>query len=128
MKTLDEFKHAGGVLGGSKTHTHEEYDGAPRPYNEKLSTTIEKVLPGHHGSSGTSSGITGSNSGSGLTGSNTGTSGSHTGHHNTSNLGTTDRRPDSGIGSDGYDNKPSMMDKLNPRVDANGDGKAGFMK
>ena len=24
--------------------------------------------------------------------------------------------------------KPSMMDKLNPKVDANGDGKAGFMK
>lgn len=24
--------------------------------------------------------------------------------------------------------KPSLMDKLNPKVDANGDGKAGFMK
>lgn len=48
MKTLDEFKGAGGVLSGGKHHTHEEYEGAPRPYNEKLSTTIEKVLPGHH--------------------------------------------------------------------------------
>lgn len=46
MKTLDEFKAAGGVLSGSKQHTHEEYEGAPRPYNEKLSTTLEKVLPG----------------------------------------------------------------------------------
>jgi len=135
MKTLDEFKHAGGVLSGNKSHTHEEYDGAPRPYNEKLSTTIEKVLPGHHGShTGTGSGLTGSNTtgthhgtGSGLTGSNNGMTGSHTGHHNgSSNLGTTDRRTDSGIGSDGY-NKPSMGDKLNPRVDADRDGKAGFM-
>lgn len=25
-------------------------------------------------------------------------------------------------------NKPSMMDKLNPKVDSNNDGKAGFMK
>jgi hypothetical protein len=24
--------------------------------------------------------------------------------------------------------KPSLMDKLNPKVDSNGDGKAGFMK
>lgn len=24
--------------------------------------------------------------------------------------------------------KPSLMDKLNPKIDANGDGKAGFMK
>ena len=24
--------------------------------------------------------------------------------------------------------KPSMMDKLNPKVDSNNDGKAGFMK
>jgi len=119
MKTLDEFKHAGGVISGSTSHTHEEYDGPPRPYNEKLSTTIEKVLPGHQGSHiGT---------GSGLTGSNNGVTGSHTGHQNdSSNLGTTDRRPDSGIGSDGY-NKPSMGDKLNPKVDADGDGKAGFM-
>jgi len=141
MKTLDEFKHAGGVIGGSKTHTHEEYDGAPRPYNEKLSTTIEKVLPGHHGShtgtdsgltgshhNGTNSGLTGSHSTGTHTGTGSGLTGSHTDHHNgSSNLGTTDRRPDSGIGSDNH-TKPSLMDKLNPKVDANGDGKAGFMK
>jgi hypothetical protein len=24
--------------------------------------------------------------------------------------------------------KPSLMDKLNPKIDSNGDGKAGFMK
>lgn len=174
MKTIDEFKQAGGMLSGSKSHTHEEYEGAPRPYNDKLKTTIENVLPGHHHTSGTTgttgttgAGLTGSHStGTGLTGRDnysSGTSGTGlTGHHNTpghtgtgSGLtgredygrdasGYDSRRPDSGIGSDDYNrgssklgttssntsgtHKPSLMDKLNPKVDANGDGKPGFMK
>lgn len=36
MKSLAEFTSAGGILSGSQKHTHEEYEGAPRPYNEKL--------------------------------------------------------------------------------------------
>ncbi|KAK5072219.1 hypothetical protein LTR64_003999 [Lithohypha guttulata] len=164
MKTLDEFRAAGGVLQGSKSHTHEEYDGAPRPYNEKLKTTIDKVLPGHHttGTTGTTgAGLTGA----GLTGTHSGTSGtSLTGTHSSGHhtgalgagaagagtagaLGTTGRhrrgsnsssssdesrrRPDSGYSGDRSTrsgNKPSLMDKLNPRVDANGDGQPGFMK
>lgn len=190
MKTLDEFKQAGGLVTGSKSHTHEEYEGAPRPYNDKLTTTIEKVLPGHHGSSttgqttggltsgthgssglagtehnrtgglaggnnygsdtrGTHGGLTGnnydSNTSSGLvgTGSNydnqrSGLSGSE--HNRTGGLSSGsrdyDNGRDSGIGGVGRDShetsqqhsKPSLMDKLNPKVDANGDGKAGFMK
>ncbi|KAK4902548.1 hypothetical protein LTR27_000485 [Elasticomyces elasticus] len=47
-----------------------------------------------------------------------------------------DNSASSGIGRESTDNygtsathtKPSMMDKLNPKKDANGDGKAGFMK
>lgn len=168
MKTLDEFQQAGGLLTGSKSHTHEEYEGAPRPYNDKLTTTIEKVLPGHHGSSTTghhtSGGLTGAESRGtqgGLTGGNTlgsdtrGTHGGLTGNNyesdsrsgltgsehnrtgNTSSSRDYDNGRDSGIGRDSYDNnnsssqqrsKPSLMDKLNPKVDANGDGKAGFMK
>lgn len=141
MKTLDEFKHAGGVVGGGKSHTHEEYDGAPRPYNEKLSTTIEKILPGHQGShTGTNSGFAGSNT----TGHHTGTDPGFNGHHNdSSNLGTRNRRRGSDSSSSSSDDghgktgrtgktskagKPSLGDKLNPRVDANGDGQAGFMK
>merc|ERR1712232_464226 len=194
MKTLDEFKQAGGALTGSKSHTHEEYEGAPRPYNEKLSTTLEKVLPGHHGQQtgmtgshttgshsgmGTGAGMAGAGAGAGMMGSHTGRTrrgsssssssssdgeggrmsrrkkhglgsrstgatggGRHTGT-GTSNLGTTDARPDSGYargdeyGNQGYTSgashgqqqgKPSMMDKLNPNVDADNDGKGGFMK
>lgn len=43
MKTLDEFKSAGGLLDGNKGPSHEEYDGAPRAYNSKLETTMEKL-------------------------------------------------------------------------------------
>merc|ERR1711939_400350 len=39
MKSLDEFKSGGGTLDGHAKSAHEEYDGAPRPYNDKLSTT-----------------------------------------------------------------------------------------
>lgn len=161
MKTLDEFKTAGGLLTGSKSHTHEEYDGAPRPYNEKLTTTIEKVLPGHHHSSTTGTtgtGLTGTQgtTGSGLTGTHGthGTTGGLTGNNYDNTRGGTLAGTDVRHGERGYDNtrdsgvgglststntttnttttstthKPSLMDKLNPKVDADGDGKAGFMK
>jgi hypothetical protein len=63
MKTLDEFKKAGGVLTGGQHSSHEQYEGAPRPYNDKLSTTFEKLeekfTPSYHHSTGTTTGITG---------------------------------------------------------------------
>lgn len=93
MKTLDEFTRSGGMVGGSKSHVHEEYAGAPRPYNEKLSTTIEKILPGHHDANRTSA-----DSG----------------------------RPDSAIGGMEPVGKPTLKDKLNPKTDADRDGKAGI--
>ncbi|RMZ82735.1 hypothetical protein DV738_g1556, partial [Chaetothyriales sp. CBS 135597] len=42
-KTLDEFNRAGGSLTGGQQHGHETYDGPPRQYNEKLSTTAENL-------------------------------------------------------------------------------------
>lgn len=39
---------------------------------------------------------------------------------------TSANRKDSGVGTE--TKKPSLMDKINPKVDSNGDGKAGFMK
>jgi hypothetical protein len=47
------------------------------------------------------------------------------GHHNTH------LRRNKGQREDQYGNtttKPSLMEKMNPKVDSNGDGKAGFMK
>ena len=57
MKTLDEFKHAGGITAGSKSTAREEYEGQPRPYNDKLSTTFDKLGFGQGGT--TTSGATG---------------------------------------------------------------------
>jgi hypothetical protein len=149
MKTLDEFKQAGGALTGGKHTTHEEYEGAPRPYNDKLATTFEKLeerFPDHHGSHlkhGTT-GITGTTGTTGITGS-TGTG--------LVDSTKTHRPTDSGVagmGNDNYNNgtslgsrgagplgtveseesrhkKPSLLDRLNPRRDADGDGKKGLM-
>lgn len=110
MRTLDEFNKAGGVLSGSKTHTHEEYDGPPRPYNEKLATTIEKVLPGRDGTHNT----TGTNPTTGV-----------------NDIAGERHRPDSGVGGVSNDThtpgKPSLGDRLNPRVEVDRDTRAGIV-
>jgi len=57
MKTLDEFTKAGGKLAGSSHESHEEYGGAPRQYNDKLSTTFEKLGFSRPGPGATAGGI-----------------------------------------------------------------------
>lgn len=207
MKTLDEFKQAGGVLTGGTHGTREEYDGQPRKYNDKLATTFEKLGLGHgHDSTGTTTGTHShhhqTDSGVGGVGDDYNSGGlrgeglnSNSTHHTTggSNLGNNQlrdgvdgngvasRRPvggsgvgdkqayngSSGIdssrhtgggydGSSGIDSgrrtggatgdlsrdtprdttagrntgttgtKPSLMDRLNPMKDADGDGKRGL--
>lgn len=106
MKTLEEFTKAGGLVTGSKGSTREEYEGAPRPYNEKLMTTIEKVLPGHHGHHGTHDPATGSmrpDSGVSGVGHTSGLgSGTDAGYgRDTSNLGTGTGVGHSGLGGTG---------------------------
>lgn len=120
MKTLDEFTKAGGIISGSKSHSHEEYEGTPRPYNEKLKTTIEKVLPGHHGTHDTS----GTTDHAGTTG---------TTEQRDTPIGDMSRseRPDSGYSTTGNNvgthTKPTMGDRANPMTDADRDGRAGVM-
>jgi hypothetical protein len=49
--------------------------------------------------------------------------------HNNAHLRKNKNRDAEGRKVDEYGNpKPTMMEKLNPKVDSNGDGKAGFMK
>ncbi|KAK5035198.1 hypothetical protein LTS07_002634 [Exophiala sideris] len=179
MKTLDEFSKAGGVLSGGKHGAHEEYDGPPRKYNDKLSTTFDKLgleaeeaLHGgrHSGTTGT----TGTTTGGGLTGSHhqhggvdnklegreAGLTGGNTGYGNErgsgltgSNTGYGNERGSGLTGRDDYDNTrgtsgttggsfgkitdhtrgtgntgttgASTRDKLDPRTDADGDGRRG---
>ena len=82
MKSLDEFKKVGGALTGGSQTSHESYEGPPRPYNEKLSTTFEKLEEKFHHPTHTTSGTT-----------TTGTTGMTKTHHTT----------DSGIGGVGHD-------------------------
>ncbi|KAK5197445.1 hypothetical protein LTR99_007815 [Exophiala xenobiotica] len=184
MKTLDEFKTSGGVLTGGKHGAHEEYDGPPRKYNEKLSTTFEKLgleakeaMSGHHtsgtghhttGNTTTTTTGVGSNVGSGshhgrdsgISGFDNGmerkeaglnrgidsnTSGSSFDRERTTGSGldrerTTgsgldrERTTGSGLGGSGRHDlddtttqkKPSLLQRLNPRTDADGDGKRGL--
>jgi hypothetical protein len=113
MKSLSEFTSGGGSLSGGERVTHEEYDGAPRPYNKDLQTEIKDMtsLNDHHHRN-TDSGIgMDERSRTGATG-----------------AGITNR--DGGLNnqdSNTTTKKPSMMDKLNPLKDSDGDGKKGLM-
>ncbi|KAK4617635.1 hypothetical protein CLAFUW4_11943 [Fulvia fulva] len=119
--SMSDFKKEGGVLSG-REERYDGFEGEPRSIGGHSSST-------HTGTHGTGSGLTGEHShgsnthghaggaapaggigagvgsGAGLTGSNT--------HNSTQS---------------NKDGKPSLMDKLNPKKDADGDGKAGFMK
>jgi len=163
MKTLDEFSKAGGVLSGGKHGAHEEYDGPPRKYNDKLSTTFDKLgleaeealTGGRHGGT---TGMTGTSTGGGLTGSRqtdsgyggvdnnlegreAGLTGGRSGYGNERGSGLTgDNNYDSSRGTSGTTGgnfgvitdhtrgNPSTKDKLDPRIDADGDGRRGIGK
>ncbi|KAK4544944.1 hypothetical protein LTR36_003849 [Oleoguttula mirabilis] len=105
--SLADFKKQGGVLSG-REERYDGFEGEPRSVGGALgSGTHESSSMGASGLEGRSTDQFGSNT--------SGTSGLGHGHTGTNEAtGTT--------------GKPSMMEKLNPKVDSNGDGKAGFMK
>jgi len=116
--TMDEFKRQGGSINGREERS-DAFGGEPRSVGGTL---------GGAGARGTTS----------LTESDTSRHGHHTGSH-LGNAGTTTGASGNGAGlgnsttgssgtSSTTTHKPSLMDKLNPKKDADGDGKAGFMK
>ncbi|CAD0109761.1 unnamed protein product [Aureobasidium uvarum] len=127
--------HTGTGLAGSSTgsgltgsHTGTGLTGSNTTGYGQTGTTgdrlREDVREGERGLTGTSTGHHGS-TGSGLTGSHTGqheTTGERVrdevreGEHAHNSTGTTEHK------------KPSLLDKLNPLKDSDGDGKKGFMK
>ncbi|CBX92896.1 hypothetical protein LEMA_P056020.1 [Plenodomus lingam JN3] len=77
--------------------------------------------------------LAGSSTQGGVLGNNVHSGTSHTGaHHGTDGVIGGTRNESDRLAhrdhEDGAHKKPSLMDKLNPKVDADGDGKAGFMK
>lgn len=121
--SMQEFKQQGGVLGGRQERS-DAFEGAPKAVGGTLgghgaagTTSLTDPEP-RHGSTGT-----GSHVASGLTGANThGTHGTH-GTHDTHNThGTTH-----GTSTTSTTHKPSLIDRLNPMKDTDGDGKKGIM-
>ncbi|KAL2070161.1 hypothetical protein VTL71DRAFT_13187 [Oculimacula yallundae] len=103
--TMDEFKRQGGHLTGREERT-DAFAGEPRSVGGTLggagadgTTSLTQKDGHHHNSHGTTGAAIGS----------TTSHGSHDSHNSSTH-------------------KPSLLDKLNPKKDANGDGKAGFMK
>lgn len=113
---MDDFKKQGGHLSGREERT-DAFAGEPRSVGGTL---------GGQGAHGTTS----------LTEKDGVRSGTHSSTHDHNNHGTgavvgTGAAVGSTTshGSHGSStHKPSLMDKLNPKKDADGDGKAGFMK
>ncbi|KAK5118222.1 hypothetical protein LTR85_008202 [Meristemomyces frigidus] len=105
--SLADFKKQGGVLTG-REERYDGFEGEPRSVGGALGS----------GSSNSASAM----GASGLEGRSTDQYGSNT-------TGSHGLGHESNVGSTGESTgKPSMMQKLNPKVDADGDGKAGFMK
>lgn len=137
---IKDFTGQGGSLTGRDTRT-EHFQGDPKNIASGLSSQHNTSslgstgqhstgLTGQHNTGLTGqhdSGLTGQRD-SGLTGHNTGVTGQHntgmTGHNTTGTHGTGAHHTSS---HDSSTHKPSLMDKLNPKKDADGDGKAGFM-
>jgi len=106
--SMEDFKRQGGVLGG-REEKYDAFEGEPRSIGKPLAGGhSEHHHLGHSGSTG-SAGTTGLGSSETGVGSNTGAS----------------RTAGAGSGTTGH--KPSLADKLNPRTDADGDGKRGIM-
>jgi hypothetical protein len=118
--SMEEFKQQGGALTG-RGERNDGFEGEPRSIGNAMGSNHS----GHHHTTNAGQGGIGSGGNELNTG---------VGHQNTQHtgLGT------SGVGSTGstahhnetHDThkKASLMDKINPKVDSNGDGKAGFMK
>jgi len=135
--SMNEFKHGGGSLTGRDERV-DHFDGEPKSLEHSLgghkgaghhSNTREGGMIGNHGSgdrtgpaSGATSGLPGTSatqgSSSGMTGNNPGAP--ILGSNNTGGMGHSSHTDQT--------HKPSLMDKLNPMKDADGDGKKGFMK
>jgi len=141
----DEFqgepKTVGSTLGGRgadgttslthpEGHSSSTHSGSHNPLSSNSNTTHSGVRDGGINSSSTHSGIrdggVNSSRDTGLAGS---TSTGHNGSYGTSNGGTHGTTGGHSVtGNETEHKKPGLLAKLNPMVDSNGDGKAGFMK
>jgi hypothetical protein len=124
--SIDEFKRGGGSLAGREERV-DHFKGAPTNLEQSLGGGSAGLRDSGFSSNSTTSGH---HSGSSFPTSSHSAAGSRlTGSHGTIGTGgdLSDNSSHTGSPQDPA-HKPSLMDKLNPKVDSNGDGKAGFMK
>ncbi|KAF1349092.1 hypothetical protein BDV97DRAFT_355000 [Delphinella strobiligena] len=146
--SMADFKKQGGVLTG-REERYDGFEGEPRSVGGTSSTGLGGVGTSTTGTTGTTGthghhhghhhGSTGTTGTSGLDSSRTGTTGTGLDSSRTGTTGTgldSSRTGASGLPKDEYSStgtgatqktKPSLMDKLNPTKDADGDGKKGLM-
>jgi hypothetical protein len=111
---MSEFKHQGGVLSGREERS-DAFAGEPRAVGSTLGTSGGNHTLGGPGAAGSTS-MTDGNA-----------TGHH--HHNTTDRAAVGSGMDSTTGTTGETHhKGGLLAKLNPKVDSDGDGKAGFMK
>lgn len=144
--SMEQFRSQGGHLGGREERS-DAFAGEPKAVGGTLGgkgahgTTSLTENDRHHGTHGTGNGLTGSShegthTGNGLTGSSH--NASHTGNGLTGSsrdgtqsgsglTGSSHNNTGSGTTTSTTGKKPSLMDKLNPMKDADGDGKKGLM-
>jgi len=143
--SMSDFKKQGGVLGG-REERYDGFEGEPRAIGNALGGGRGHGHVGDHHSHNTGDGTSQHTSGlankadprvdSDLDGSRTVGSNNHTGttnnglgsHNQTGTTGSNNLSSRNETGPNATGAKPGLMDKINPKVDANGDGKAGFMK
>ncbi|KAF2664543.1 hypothetical protein BT63DRAFT_483246 [Microthyrium microscopicum] len=101
---MADFQKQGGSLTGREVK-HDHFAGEPKDINKSVGSAMHNVGNGQHGSHAHDNSLNQSGTGAGV-GSNT-----HSDTHSGTQVG-----------------KPSLLDKLNPMKDADGDGKKGFMK
>ncbi|KAK4169078.1 hypothetical protein QBC43DRAFT_85002 [Cladorrhinum sp. PSN259] len=103
--SMDQYKKQGGALGGA-TERSDAFEGCPKGVSETSRTSRSGI----------------SSSTSGISGSSTGTSAMKSSITSGPGLKTTSTES-----SSTEKKKPSLLDRLNPMKDSDGDGKSGFM-
>lgn len=107
--SMEQYKKQGGALGGAAERTGA-FEGCPKGVSDTSTTSRTGVSSSNNINTGTSamksSGTTGTTSSSTTSGPGLNSSGVES-HHETK--------------------KPSLLDRLNPMKDSDGDGKKGFL-
>lgn len=114
--SLSEFERNGGTLAGREERT-DAFEGDPKPVSSALGGSSYSNVPGSTGI-GHGHGSHGTGTGAGTARTHMGTDGQIGQPGNTTG----------GAGGSVAPHKSSLLNKLDPRVDSNADGKPGFMK